>query len=163
MANLKLDFDDEMDESFELLAIHCSEEEYKLAYLLNFHLGIRLARRRTDLDFTTEVGLIAFPIYDFEDTHQHSCYHLVANKCHSVEKSFHGAGDLFGLEPFEKSNTHYLFPEFKKVDYFLKVYSDFESLSLREIISRINQIKEVISAYTIDLREIKSKNNLIFD
>ncbi|QAA82421.1 IPExxxVDY family protein [Aequorivita sp. H23M31] len=163
MAHLKLDFEEEFEEPYALVAIHCSEEEYKLAYLLNLHLGLRLARRKTDLDFKSEEGEIAFPIYDFEDVHHHDSYQLVANKCRSVQKSIVGAGDLFGEESVENSNLHYLFPEFKKIDYFLKIFSDFESSSLQDIISKISQINEVVSAYAVEFEEIKSKNNLIFD
>ena len=163
MANLKLDYDEEMDEPFTLVAIHCSEEEYKVAYLLNLHLHIKLARRHRDLDFSIGGLFLNFPIYDFEDGHKHNSYHLVSNWCKSMDASIQSAVGLFPSEVSQKSKIHYLFPEFKKVDYFLKIYSDFETLPLRKIISEINVIKQVISAYVVDIDDIKSKNNLIFD
>ena len=53
--------------------------------------------------------------------------------------------------------------EFKNVDYFLKVHSDYEKIPTRNLISSINQIEQVISAYRIESDRIKSKNNLIFN
>ncbi len=163
MANLKLVLDEEMDEPFALVAIHCSEEEYKVAYLLNTQLGTKLKRRSSDLDFSNNGLIVTYPIYDFEDTQKYSSYQLVANKCRFENLSLHSPLGLFDTGVSEKEKTHYLLPEYKKVDYILKIYSDFEAFSLRQIISEINEIKQVISAYTLDMNDIKSKNNLIFD
>lgn len=163
MANLKLIFDEDFEEPYALIAIHCSEEDYKLAYLLNRHLNMRLKRKKTDLDFSTEGLLITFPMYNFEDVHKYTHFYLLANKCRSVEAGLQSSGGLFAEMATEKSRVHYLLPEFKKVDYFLKIYSDFETLPLRKILSEINDIKQVISAYSVEMENIKSRNNLIFD
>ena len=163
MAHHKLLFDEDFEEPFTLIAIHCSEEAYKLAYLLNLQLNMRLKRKKTDLDFSTEGLLITFPLYDFEDVHKYTHFYLVANKCRSVEASLQSSGGLFSELVSEKSTAHYLLPEFKKVDYFLKIYSDFETVTLRRMLSQLNEIKQVISAYTLEIDNIKSRNNLIFD
>lgn len=163
MANFKLVLDEDMDEPFALIAIHCSEEEYKVAYLLNAQLGTKLKRRSSDLDYSNDGVIVTYPIYDFEDTQKYNSYQLVANKCRFENLSIHSPLGLFDTGVSEKAKTHYLLPECKKVDYILKIYSDFEAFSLRQIISEINEIKQVISAYTLDMNDIKSKNNLIFD
>tara|TARA_R110002050_G_scaffold128925_1_gene250352 strand:- start:24 stop:515 length:492 start_codon:yes stop_codon:yes gene_type:complete len=163
MAHHKLIFDEGFEEPFALIAIHCSEEDYKLAYLMNRHLNMRLKRKNADLDFSTEGLLITFPLYDFEDEHKYTHFYLVANKCKSVGAGLQSSGGLFAELVAEKSRVHYLLPELKKVDYFLKIYSDFETVPLRKILSGINEIKQVISAYSVELDTIKSKNNLIFD
>jgi hypothetical protein len=163
MAHHKLLYDEDFEEAFTLIAIHCSEEAYKLAYLLNLKLDMRLKRKKTDLDFSTEGLLITFPLYDFEDVHKYTHFYLIGNKCRSVEASLQSSGGLFSEMVSEKSTVHYLLPEYKKVDYILKIYSDFETVPLRRMLSQINEIKQVISAYTLEMDDIKSKNNLIFD
>lgn len=163
MANHKLIFDEDFEENFTLIAIHCSEEAYKMAYLMNQHLNLGLKRKRKDLDFSTEGLLITFPLYNFEDAHKYTHFYLVANKCKSVEASLQSSGGLFAELVSEKSTVHYLIPEFKKIDYILKIYSDFETVPLRKFLSEINEIKQVISAYTLEIDTVKSKNNLIFD
>lgn len=163
MANLKLVMDEEMDEPYTLVAIHCSEEEYKLAYLLNANLRTRFIRRQSDLDFSSDGLVVTYPIYDFEDVQNYNTYQLVSNSCRIEDSFLSSAVGLFETGVSEKTKTHYLLPEFKKVDYFLKIYSDFEAIPLRKILSEINEIKQIISAYTVDMADVKCKNNLIFD
>ncbi|PHR13828.1 MAG: hypothetical protein COA40_04740 [Aequorivita sp.] len=163
MAYHKLLYDDDFEEPYTLIAIHCTEEAYKMAYLMNLHLSLKLKRKKTDLDFSTKGLLITFPLYAFEDVHKYTHFYLIANKCKSVEAGLQSSGGLFADLVSEKSTAHYLLPEFKKVDYFLKIYSDFETVPLRKVLSEITGIKQVISAYTVEMENIKSKNNLIFD
>jgi hypothetical protein len=152
---------EESEEPYTLIAIHCSEEEYKVAYLMNQHLNTRFNRRRVDIDFPSQGMMVTFPIYDFLDEFNYSQYYLVANKCRIVEDSLQSSGGLFSEIGSEKD--HFLLPEFKKVDYFLKIYSDFEIVPLQTLISQINNIEQIVSAYVVETDKIKSKNNLIFD
>lgn len=163
MANHKLLYEEEPEEPFTLIAIHCSEEEYKVAYLMNKFLNTRFKRRKFDVDFTFEGLITTFPIFDFMDEINFHQYYLVSNKCRTIEASLQSSGGLFAELDSEKAKDHYLLPEFKKVDYFLKIYSDFDVMTVSTFISEINKIKQIISAYVVETDKIKSKNNLIFD
>jgi len=163
MAHYKLVMEEEFEEPFTLIAVHCSEEEYKVAYLMNQHLNTRFKRRRVDIDFPADGLMITFPIFDFLDEFNYSQFHLVANKCRTVEASLQSSDGLFSDITSEKATNHFLLPEFKKVDYFLKIYSDFENVPLQSLVSQINNIEQIVSAYTVEIDTIKSKNNLIFD
>lgn len=161
MVHHKLDMGEEFEEPYTLIAVHCGEEEYKVAYLMNQHLNTRFQRRRIDIDFPSEGMMVTFPIFDFLDEFNYSQFYLVANKCRIVEASMQSSGGLFSEIDSEKD--HFLLSEFKKVDYFLKIYSDFENVSLQSLISQINNIEQIVSAYVVETDSIKSKNNLIFD
>ncbi|OAB80322.1 IPExxxVDY family protein [Cochleicola gelatinilyticus] len=163
MANHRLVLDDDFSEEFTLIAIHCSEEAYKMAYLLNQNTGLKLYRREVDLDFSNNGLEVTFPLFEFEDEYQYTTYNLIANKCRSIAAHINSSGGLFDASGSESLVTTYLVPEYKNVDFFLKVYSDFETIPLRKILAAINQIKQVISSYNVDTEIIKSKNNLIFD
>ena len=163
MANHKLNFDEEFEEPFTLIAIHCSEEEYKVAYLMNKFLNTRFKRRNVDIDLTFDGLITTFPIFDFTDEINYTQYHLVSNKCRTLDASLQSSGGLFADIDSDKAKDHFLLPEFKKVDFFLKIYSDFENVSASTFISQINKIKQIISAYIVETDNIKSKNNLIFD
>lgn len=163
MAQHKLILDDDTEEDFSLLALHCSEEDYKMAFLLNKHLGLRLEREKMDLDFSNEGLVVTFPIFYFESDFQYTTYYLVANKCKTIVTNLDVSGGLFETDIPDKILTTCLLPEYKKVDFFLKIQSEFENIPLRKIIASINQIKQVISAYEVDAEQIKSKRNLIFD
>lgn len=163
MVTHKLIYDEEMEEPFTLVAIHSSEEEYKVAYLMNQHLNTRFKRRRIDIDLPSKSLMITFPIFDFLDELNYSQYHLVSNKCRTVEASLQSSGGLFSEIDSEKATNHFLLPELKKVDFFLKIYSDFENVPLQTLVSQINNISQIVSAYVVETETIKSKNNLIFD
>ncbi len=163
MANHKLILDDAIGEDFSLIAIHCSEEAYKMAYLLNKFIHLRLQRRRSDLDFSEEGLEITFPLFDFEDENQYTTYHLVANKCKTVAAHIVASGGLFGDEMPEEVITKYLLPEFKKVDFFLKISSEYDTTPIRKLLMELNEINQVISAFMVEVSEVKSRENLIFD
>jgi len=163
MANSKLILDDDFSEEFSLLAIHCSEEAFKIAYLLNKFAMLHLKRRQIDLEYSNDGLEITFPLFVFENEMQYTTYHLIANKCKSVAAHLLSSGGLFDDDNSENTITTHLLPEFKKVDYFLKIHSELEIIPIRKIVASINEIKQVISAYEIDVDQIKSKNNLIFD
>lgn len=162
MAHHKLILDDELNEDYSLIAIHCSEESYKVAYLLNRFASLKLKRKPVDLEYSSKGMDVTFPVFEFEHTMFYTTYNLVANKCKSSQLHTSSSG-LFSEDVSDRSVVTYLIPEYKKVDYFLKIQSDFEVIPLRKLISEINEIKQVISAYSLDLDQIKSKNNLIFD
>ena len=56
----------------------------------------------------------------------------------------------------------FLLPEFKKVDYFLKIEKTEETMDIKEIQLLLNTIENISTAYSVDTHKIKSKNNLIF-
>jgi hypothetical protein len=87
----------------------------------------------------------------------------VANKCKSLSANVQSSGGLFDNDASDKMISTYLLQEYKKVDYFLKIESEFETIPLRKILSEINEIKQVISVYEIEAENIKFKNNLIFN
>lgn len=163
MGHHKLVLDDDFKEEFSLVAIHCSEEDYKIAYFLNRHLDLGLKRDAIDLDYSNDDMEATFPLFQYTSDLQYTSYDLVANKCKSTAQNAQVQGGLFSEEASEKYIITYLLPEHKKVDFFLKISSEFSTIPLRNIIATVNKIKQVISAYKIDPESIKSKNNLIFD
>lgn len=163
MVNHKLILDDDFQDEFSLIAIHCSEEPYKMAYMLNKQVSLRLSRKDLDVDFSSQGLDVSFPIFEYEDELNYFIYNLVANKNKSLMAKVHSSGGLFSEISSEKTITTFLLKEFKNVDYFLKIHSDYEKVPTRNLISMINEIEQVISAYLIDSDKIKSKNNLIFN
>ncbi len=163
MAIHKLVLEDDFSNEFSLIAIHCSEEAYKMAYMLNKHVPLRLVRKPLDIDFSNNGLVVTFPIFEYEDEMTYNTYNLVSNKSKSLFAKVHSSGGLFDEITSEKTITTFLLNEFKKVDYFLKIHSDYEKVPTRNLISAINEIEQVISAYSIDTEKIKSKHNLIFN
>lgn len=162
MAHHRLILDDFYKEEYTIVAIHSSVEAYKMAFYLNKYLQLRLKRRRTDLEFSNDGLEVQFPLFEFENNATYTVYNLVANKCRTLMANTTASGSLFETTS-EDYSTSYLIPEYKKVDYFLKITSEYQSVGVKTILSAINTIKPVISAYSIESKDIKSKNNLIFN
>ena len=160
---LVLELDDDIDNSV-VLAIHCSEPDYKMAYKLNQVLNLGLRREQSDLEFVYAEGKAQYPMFFFEDWEQDRQFHLVANATELlVDKPLAISADLFGGSDASKARKVHLLPELKQADYLLKITSTKSNTSENVIVSRINEITQVITAYVVDLQPVKSRSNLIFE
>ena len=160
MALHKLVVDDFYDDSFSLFAIHCRLEDYRLAYLLNKHLQIRLARKPQDLDF--KYFAASYAIFEWEDCKLDATWHLVSNICKREESTLQSSGSLFDNQN-TLTKTFHLIPELKNVDYLIKVSDEHSGFNEKLILNNIQSIPQVITTYSIDLDKIKSKDYLIFN
>tara|TARA_R110002050_G_scaffold157464_1_gene286083 strand:- start:38486 stop:38971 length:486 start_codon:yes stop_codon:yes gene_type:complete len=160
MAIHKLVLDDVFDEVLcTLIAIHCSLEDYRLAYLLNKHLGITLIRKPSDLDY--DKGKSTYSIFEWEDDKQLTTWSLVSNVCKT--ESFQQINYESLFENQEKIiKTTNLIPEYKRVNYFLKIDNEFDFSKEKYIVDNILKISQIATAYSIDSSQLKSKDNLIF-
>ncbi|MBC8754124.1 IPExxxVDY family protein [Kordia sp. YSTF-M3] len=161
MAIHKLFEDDFEEDNYTLIAIHCSTEDYRLAYLLNTNLNLKLARKQEDLDYNYMEA--SFSIYEWDDEENFVTWNLVANTSKKEVEQMASAGSLFSDQKGKRTISKYLIPEQKRVDYFVKISSESYLKSSKIIVSRINAIAEVITAYTVNPNQLKSKNNLIFE
>lgn len=161
MAVHKLILDDTFDDSvYTLTAIHCRLEDFRLAYLLNKHLGICLSRKVSDLD--AKNGQASYSIFEWEDVKQLITWSLVSNICKTEEIQQTDYKSLFDNQ--EKiTKTFHLLPEYKTVNYFLKIDGELSIKKARSITEAILNIPQVATAYSIDSGQLKSKDNLIFN
>ena len=151
MQMLTLDFEDDC----ALIGIHSTEEDYRLAFLLNKNLNIKFVRFKQPLDFKDSNA--EFPIFEYKDEHNFISYYLINNKDIHTETNHTNEG-LFGGN---YSTTSYLIPEKKKIDYFLKIEGS-SLIFIDDLVEKLNRIKQIITSFSIDTNTLKSKNNLIF-
>ena len=64
MAALKLVLDDAFDYDFSLIALHCSLESYRLAFMINKYAHLRLKRAK-DIDFYNDQHKFSFASISF--------------------------------------------------------------------------------------------------
>jgi hypothetical protein len=149
MKIFKLDVDDLVDEDFVLLAIHTTLEAYRLAYFMNITFDIQLIKTEVIQDFD---------FYEFNDEKNQSLWNLVGNKAFVENKT--GLKNNESMFFDSKNNRIFLLPEYKKVDYFLKIEN---SVSVtKNLILKMNDIPQIITTFAVDVVSLKSKNNLIF-
>ncbi|MFV0539987.1 MAG: IPExxxVDY family protein [Aestuariibaculum sp.] len=161
MAVHKLKLDDFMDESpYSLIAIYCAVEDYRLAYLLNKYLRIKLSRKITNSTLKDTDPL--FSVFEWKDTKTLTTWNLVSNTCKTeLLQENKDIQSLFSAQ--EKIiTTHYLIPEYKKANYLLKINDDYSLEKEKNISKNIAKVPYVVTTFTIDTAQLKSKDNLIF-
>ncbi|XLS29068.1 IPExxxVDY family protein [Flavobacteriaceae bacterium M23B6Z8] len=156
MAVYKI-LDDFYEPTFAVIAIHSYLEDYRLAYFLNLHLRSKLKRSSFNIDFNDNTS---FSLFEWEDTYQDTVWNLLGNKCHVAYEIREIEGSLFDRD--HTTMTRFLIPERNKVDYFLKIDNGAEFTCIKSTLSKINAIKEISTAYSINIDTLKSRNNLIF-
>lgn len=160
MALHKLLVDDFEDEAYSLLAIHCNLEDYRMAFLLNQFLNINLKRCPHDLDF--QYTTASYSVYEWEDNKRQAMWNLIGNIFKREEDSLVSSGSLFDATS-KVIKTYNLIPEYKNVNYFLKIENDNNYMNFKSVISIIQKIPQVVTVYDVDVSTLKSKNNLIFN
>lgn len=154
---------DDFEEDYALIGIHCSLESYRVAFMLNKYLNLRLSRKKDDVVCTFDDMTVSFPFFQYQDSFKYVTYNLLGNTYFSkVAKEIDRSQDLFSSIQNEY-HTYHLMPELKKVDYFLKIDMETLGFSNNTILKDIQKIPQIISAYMIDYNKLKSRNNLIFE
>ena len=162
MAIKKLVLDDFLEEEdFSLIGIHCTIEDYRLAYLLNKVLELKLVRQDNDIDNNN--NKTAFSIFEWQDDTQFKTWNLVSNTWKiTTSQTDNNRDSLFSFNP-TVTKTHHLVPEFSKANYLLKINNEFNSKKEKLILEKILKIDQVITAYSIASESLKSKDQLIFN
>ncbi|TRO67454.1 IPExxxVDY family protein [Christiangramia sabulilitoris] len=150
------------DDNFNLIAIYSSLEGYKLAYFLNKHLKIKLEREPRDIDFNHTEYDAFYALFSHKDPNSYYSLDLVCNKFKGKPKKILSSGSLFAEEELSPQEV-YLIPEYDKVDYFLKISEEIQPREFMKVLNKIGQIPGVQAAYAIDVDNLKSKQNLIFE
>ena len=157
MAIHKIQINDFISDDYELIAIHSSLEDYKLAYRLNKELGLQLQKNDNYIEISISEGKSAFENFAFDDEKNDIIWTLIENKT-TIINSNKQTSSLFE----QVDITVFLLPEYKKADYLIKIENVDYGFDADEIIDKIVKIKNITTAYSIDTTNLKSKNNLIF-
>ena len=147
---------------YQLIAIHSSLEDYRMAYFLNQNLPILLEKNNKKIVIKSKHGDAFYSKFVFEDQTKDIVWHLIQNKNEIISIVTNEIQNLFFNETVETETKVFLLPEFKNVDYILKIDNAATNFDLEQIIHKINTIDEITTVYEIDQDTVKSKNNLIF-
>lgn len=157
MAIHKIQIVDFLSIDYELIAIHTSIEDYRLAYFLNKTLNINLSKNDLKIEIKTPEGKGTFNHYFYDDKNTDIQWSLLENKS-TIASVKTKSKSLFE----ETELSVFLLPEFKKADYFLKIENIDSYFKPKEYIHKIESISQIIKSYTVNQNKLKSKHNLIF-
>ena len=159
MAVRKIIFQEEEPLHYHLLAIHSVLTDYRLAFFLNKHLNIELKRAFDDLDISRQDGFYSF--FQYEDEDNLLNWNLISNSSYTNVKNEIKESLLFKNTQVELKKFK-LMNELSQVDFFLKIEYHTDHININQIIKSINEIPNIISVYSLNLNNIKNKENLNF-
>lgn len=120
---------------FCLIGIVCSEKDFRLCWMLNNQLGLKLAKME---EHTSGAG--KHSLFSFNDGDLMREHYLIANKADT--------GKL-------------LLEEHQHTDYFVIVKGDVNEEEKKYFAEQIKKLNNVSASYIIDVETLKSKQNLI--
>lgn len=162
MALIKLHLDEFEEVDYELIAIHSTLEDYRMAFFINQKLPIMLSKCKEEIIVKAKNDEVLFSKFVFDDSSNDLTWTLIQNKNEIITKEKTKNQTLFLNSELVIETKVYLLPELKKVDYFLKIENYRSDKEVEETIKELLAIERISTAYKVDVNNIKSKNNLIF-
>ena len=144
---------DDLENDYTLIAIHSNTEPYKLAFEINQKLKIQLKRCSYDVSFDGNSSM--FDLYKHISETYNTKLYLILNKSISEKK----IKDQLLFENL--SESFFLIPELKKVEYLLKIEGG--GFNIQNLLKKLNELDSIISCYRAKITAAKSKYNIIFE
>lgn len=162
MAIHKLNFGEFDEIDYSLIAIHTTLEDYRLAYFINQKLHVNLNKSIKEIQITDKEGEVHFSRFHYYEKKKDVSWDLIQNINEVIQQNKQDNQGLFTNFDIEVAKKVYMIPEFKKVNFFLKIENSEVHTNLLEIQKELNSIEQIAANYIVDINKIKSKNNLIF-
>lgn len=137
MAKLLLEIEE--DYAFKLVGICSHIKDYRLVWELNKHLGLDLCKD-SNYELQNKGASQSHVFHHFCDEENLIDYFLIGNR----------------------SNAGLLIPEESKCDYLFVIKGNISESDVVSFLDKMNNIKTILTAYTIDVEALRSKENLLF-
>ena len=142
-----------LDDNFHLIAVHSNCEIFKIAFEINNRLKVSL-KRIEDISFKNKKAYHS--IYKYESLKYDSKIFLFSNKS-ALENNHLSQGLLFQ----DLSQLNFILSEFPKAEYFLKIEQG--EFDITWLINNLKMCSGILSCYKVEIKNEKSKYNLIFE
>ena len=139
MAKKKLLLENDYD--FFLFGISCPERSFRLCYALNNQFKVSFSKS-SDMELHEKNQTVSarFPVFTYRDEEMFTDYRVIINK----------------------ADNKFLVPEFKQADYLLMIQGGLPGSEKNAILKKIKDVSFVQTAFEIDPKKIKSKENFSF-
>ncbi|MCK6648454.1 MAG: IPExxxVDY family protein [Bacteroidia bacterium] len=152
----------EFDYDFVLIGIVSHEKDYRLAWSINNLMDLQLTKQDSlEIKGKKQSTPSFFSFFHFDNENEFIDYAVIANL--SEAKSLAGAENtLFGTGEGHETDTEYLIPEQKQISYFFVIRGEMDDDEVEDVIQKVKNIEGVQTAVRIDVKNLRSKQNLIF-
>ena len=154
----------EYDYDFTLIGISSHEKDYRICWALNKILELDLIKNESlEIKSNKQNTPSFFSLFSFENTEEFLEYFVISNLSEnklstSKDTTLFGKGD----KESQSNEKGMLIPEQKQMNYFLVIRGEVSKKEIKEIITKIKKLDFIQTAVCIDVKELKSKKNLIF-
>lgn len=129
------------DYDFFLFGISCGEKPYRLCWALNNQLKATFAKDKDmEIHEKNQTVQTKYPVFAYHNEEMFTDYRIILNK----------------------AENKFLVPEFKQADYLLMIQGSLPSVEKNSILKKVKEVTFVQTAFEIDPKKIKSKENFIF-
>ena len=142
-----------LDDNFHLIAIHSNCEIFKIAFEINNRLKVSL-KRIEDISFKDKKAYHS--IYKYESLKYDSKMFLFSNKS-TLQENQSSQELLFQ----DLSQLNFILSEFPKAEYFLKIEQG--EFDITWLLNNLKLCSNILSCYKVEIKNEKSKYNLIFE
>ena len=134
---LKNDFEFE----FQLIGLSCHEKDYRICWALNQALDVELTKTETDLELVLKKRKKTsfYSVFEYKNDDTLNEYYLINNR----------------------STNGLLINELPHLDYFVMVKENYP-VDINDAITHIKKIPFILTAYSVSVDSLVSKENLIF-
>ena len=144
----------EINEAFELIAIHSSSEPHDLVFEINRSMGLNLFRTKHDISFKKNNE--KYMVYKSDGYNKSESLFLYMNTFYDLKET-KSTNLLFNSTP----SKSVLLPEVRSADYIIKYVG--EKKNIKYFVKSLSLMKQISSCYSLNKKKIKSVNNLIVD
>jgi hypothetical protein len=154
----------EYDYDFVLIGISSHEKDYRICWALNSVLGLSLTKNEPlEIKSKKQKTPSFFSLFSYENAEEFIEYTVISNLSENkllVLKEH----SLFGKGAKESQSTEngILIPEYKQMNYFFVIRGEMDYKEVEKTLRKIKEIDIVLTTVNIDVKELKSKKNLIF-
>lgn len=127
----------ETGQSLIVFGISSHENDYRLSWSINEHMGFHLAKTNNHIAFNTRLKVNQeFSMYIFYQ--EGFTYRLISNRC----------------------DNGFLLEELKNIDFLLLIEENEASFPVNDFITSIRSIPFIAAVFKIELNSLKNKNRL---
>ncbi|OFX61054.1 MAG: hypothetical protein A2046_15760 [Bacteroidetes bacterium GWA2_30_7] len=128
----------ESEFNFSIYGIYSSEKDYKLCWLINEKLSLKLSKSE-DIIFESKNGMTNnFSVYSHFNENEEILYRLISNK----------------------NLSYYLIEELKNIDFVFQIFNNDDIL---KITTELKKVENILGVIKIDLELIKSISKQVLE
>jgi hypothetical protein len=157
--SIKFSLDDSsLEDDYRLIAIYSNEEDYRMAFLINYHFNFHFTKANAIIQSKTSA---VFNVYEYEDKNYYRNWVLLHNYFLTQHVQVQSGGLFANMETVIEKPLFYI-KELSKARFLLKIEADEPLAFFENFNQKLKSISQIYTAELVDLQQIKKPALLVF-